>query len=303
MKISHTILLILGSLAILSAARKPSIPPHMAMLIGDWDLTVYKTSLSNKATTDEEFSATSLIHVSLKQRNDTKILDGFYLSEELNSREFVQVNFLDDLTGEILVSKPDDVINDVDFAEEEEKEKAEDAEEFEGGDAPERRRAIRTAATAEFISLLKFSLSNESAGHHISQGVFGENGSYQVIFTDKVRVAFTATIFAEGKDYFTTVLAKKADVPQPSFFQKYSTFIMIGIFLLTNMFKKNPAPPAAAAEGENAPAAEGAAATPAENAPAAAAGKKEAAAAPAKKSAAAAPAAANGKKGKKAKKN
>lgn len=94
-----------------------------------------------------------------------------------------------------------------------------------------------------------------------------------------VRLAFTATVFEDGKDYYTTVLAKKADVPEPSFFQKYSTFIMMGIFLLTNFFKKNPAQTAQAATQEGAPAQEGAAAAAAASK---AAPAKAAAAAPAK---------------------
>ena len=100
-----------------------------------------------------------------------------------------------------------------------------------------------------------------------------------------VRLAFTATVFEDGKDYYTTVLAKKADVPEPSFFQKYSTFIMMGIFLLTNFFKKNPAQTAQAATQEAAAAAqEGAAAPASAEKPAAAkaAPAKAAAAAPAK---------------------
>ena len=99
-----------------------------------------------------------------------------------------------------------------------------------------------------------------------------------------VRLAFTATVFEDGKDYYTTVLAKKADVPEPSFFQKYSTFIMMGIFLLTNFFKKNPAQTAQAATQEGAPAQEGAAAPASAEKPAAAkaAPAKAAAAAPAK---------------------
>ena len=300
MKFTKSLLLLLGSTAILSHAKKPSIPRHMGILIGDWDLTIYKTPLSSKAPIDEEFIAPSLVHVSLKQRNDTNILDGFYLSDDLNSREFIQVNFLDDLTGEVLLSKPEERPQ-LTEEEEEERAAAEDAEEFEGGEAPARPRAIRTAETADFYSLLKFALANESAGHHISQGAFGEAGSYQVIFTDKVRVAFTATVFEAGKDYYTTVLAKKMDVPEPSFFQKYSTFIMMGVFLLTNFFKKNPAPANPAQEGAAAaaPAQEGAAAAPAAEKPAAAA-EKPAAAAPAKASA---PAKAAGKGKKKSKKN
>ena len=283
MKYTKSLLLLLGSLAILSSAKKPSIPRHMGLLIGDWDLTIFKTPLNSKAVIDDEFTAPTLVHVSLKQRNDTKILDGFYLSDDLNSKEFVQVNFLDDLTGELLLSKPEERPQ-LSEEEEEERAAAEDAEEFEGGEAPAKPRAIRTAETAEFYSLLKFALTNESAGHHISQGAFGEAGSYQVVFTDKVRLAFTATVFEDGKDYYTTVLAKKADVPEPSFFQMYSTFIMMGIFLLTIFFKKNPAQTAQAATQEGAPAQEGAAAPASAEKPAAAkaAPAKAAAAAPAK---------------------
>lgn len=302
MKISYSIALILGSLAILSSAKKPAIPRHMSLLMGDWDLTVYKSPLSPKTVFDDDFTAATLIHVSLKQRNDTKILDGFYLSEDFDQKEFIQVNFLDDLTGEVLLSKPS--AKTLTDEEEEEIAAAADNDEFEGGEAPARPKAIRTAEMAEFFSLLKFSLSNESAGHYITQGAFGDNGSYQAVFTDKVKAAFTATVFEEGKDYYVTVLAKKADVPEPSFFQKYSTFIMMGIFLVTNLFKKNPTPAApqneAAAENNN----NGEAAAPAttQNEAAATTTTTAAAAAP-KKNAATSKKGGNNNGKKKAKKN
>lgn len=260
MKASHALLLtaLLG-VATMSTAKKPSMPRHMAMLIGDWDLTVYKYPLQSKqaSTVDEDYLAPTTIHVSLKQRNDTHVLDGFYLFDEFESKEFVQINFLDDLTGEVLVSKPEAPTAAAE-AEEEDAEIAakkaaeDDAEEFEGGDAPAPApKAPRTAEMAEFVSLLKFALSNESAGHHITQGAFGESGSYQAVFTDKARGAFSATVFENGKDYFVTVLAKKAFIPEPSFFQKYSTFIMIAFFLVTNFFKKTPPPPPAATQDGN----------------------------------------------------
>lgn len=225
-------------------------------LAGDWDYTMYKTPLR----TGDIPEALDTLHVAFAKRNgSTTVLDGRYVVDDDVHR--VQVNFVDQFTGEYLVEKPAAAA----------KKDDDDENELEG--------------EVEFEVLFKFSFVNVTAGHFVSQGAFGAHGAYQAVISAGAAPSFAMTVYelndADAATEYGTVLAKKVLPPrQPSFFQKYGLALMMGVMMLMNFSRaRNQQPqaqqPRRGAAAAAAPADGQQAAAPAAAAAAGSEGKKD----------------------------
>jgi len=209
---------LLGTLVLVVAVAAAGEASIYDFMLGEWDFTQYKTPIK----TAEIPETLETVHYTFNKRNgSTTVLDGFYIQDD--TRHLVQINFVDAFTGEYLV-------------------------EVEGKTPKKEDEEVEGAEQVEFATLYKFSFVNVSAGHYVSQGVYGTHGAYQAIISTGSAPSFVFTILEADENgaatEYITVLAKKILPPrQPTFFQKYGLVLMMGVMLLTNFARGRQAEP------------------------------------------------------------
>lgn len=218
----------------------------MDFAVGKWNVDIYRTPYKTGELPEEH----ETVFATLSRFNNTQIVDGSCIMN--NERRYFRLSFNSENAGNFLIENTNDVTeefaeiktedNDIKIKTPEEVE-----EEDEEADKDEEAETVKKVADAltdlsslEFNDLFTFEITNYTTAHYISQGKFGEIGTYQLVLLNGAPF-FTLNVYLDGKDYYISVIGKKnLPPPEPTFFQKYGMPLMMTLMMFTNSMGQKP---------------------------------------------------------------
>lgn len=237
----------------------------MDFAVGKWNVDIYKTPYKTGEMAEEH----ETVFATLSRFNESQIVDGSYIMN--NERRYFRLSFNSENAGTFLTENVNDAAEEFgeiqtetneirietpkeETAENDEEAEAAAAEEEEEEEADDVVKKVADALTdlssLEFNDLFTFEIVNHTTAHYISQGKFGDIGTYQLVLLNGAPF-FTMNIYVEGKDYYISLIGKKnLPPPEPSFFQKYGMPLMMTLMMFTNSMGQKPQQQQQQGEGE-----------------------------------------------------